>query len=85
MLHAKAAVVDSVWATIGSYNLDARSLFHNLEVTLCIVDRAFASGVRAQLEYDAAQSREVDLESWKRRAWWRKLVEWFFFQFRHWL
>jgi cardiolipin synthase A/B len=85
MLHAKAAVIDSVWATIGSYNLDARSLFHNLEVTLCIVDRAFASGVRAQLEYDAAQSHEVELETWKKRAWWRKVVEWFFFQFRHWL
>ena len=32
MLHAKSAVVDGVWSTIGSYNLDARSLFHNLEV-----------------------------------------------------
>lgn len=85
MLHAKTAVVDSVWATIGSYNLDARSLFHNLEVTLCIVDRAFASGLRAQLEYDAEQSREVELATWKQRPWWRKVVEWFFFQFRFWL
>jgi cardiolipin synthase len=85
MLHAKTAVVDSVWATIGSYNLDARSLFHNLEVTLCIVDRAFASGLRAQIEHDAAQSREILLEDWKKRPWWRKVVEWFFFQFRHWL
>ena len=85
MMHAKTAVVDAVWATIGSYNLDARSLFHNLEVVLCIVDRAFAAGLGAQLDHDAAQCREVLLDEWKRRPWWRKVCEWFFYQFRHWL
>jgi cardiolipin synthase A/B len=85
MMHAKAAVVDGIWATIGSYNLDARSLFHNLEVVLCIVDRSFATGLRAQLERDEAHAREVVLELWKQRPLWRRLVEWFFFQFRHWL
>jgi cardiolipin synthase len=85
MLHAKTAVVDTVWATIGSYNLDARSLFHNLEVVLCIVDRGFAAGVAAQLEHDAGQSKEILLERWNERPWWRKVAEWFFYQFRHWL
>jgi cardiolipin synthase A/B len=85
MMHAKSAVVDAVWATIGSYNLDARSLFHNLEVVLCIVDRAFAAVVRAQIEEDAAASRELVPEVWRQRPWWRKVAEWFFFQFRHWL
>jgi cardiolipin synthase len=85
MMHAKTAVVDAIWATIGSYNLDARSLFHNLEVVLCIVDRAFAAGLAAQLEHDASIAREVRLDEWKQRPWWRKVVEWFFYQFRHWL
>jgi cardiolipin synthase A/B len=85
MMHAKTAVVDAVWAAIGSYNLDARSLFHNLEVVLCIVDRAFGAGVRAQLEHDQTLSREVTLDVWRRRPIWRRVVEWFFYQFRHWL
>jgi cardiolipin synthase len=85
MMHAKAATVDSVWAAIGSYNLDARSLFHNLEVVLCIVDRAFGAGLRAQLEHDQSLSTEVLLERWRTRPWWRRLAEWFFYQFRHWL
>jgi len=85
MLHAKAAVVDSVWASIGSYNLDARSLFHNLEVALCIVDREFAAGLDAQLAADAGKSKEIKLEEWRTRPFWRRFAEWFFYQFRHWL
>jgi cardiolipin synthase len=85
MLHAKAAVVDGVWSTIGSYNLDARSLFHNLEVVLCIVDAEFAAQLDAQIMADAALSRELSFDTWHRRPLWRKVVEWFFYQFRHWL
>jgi cardiolipin synthase A/B len=85
MMHAKAAVVDGVWAAIGSYNLDARSLFHNLEVVLCVVDRGFASGLRAQLEDDRAHSREVVLSEWRKRPFWSKVLEWLCYQFRHWL
>ncbi len=85
MLHAKTAVVDGVWSTIGSYNLDARSLFHNLEVVLFIVDGEFAAGLDAQIMADAALSRELELGAWRGRPFWRKVVEWFFYQFRHWL
>src|SRR5262249_27526982 len=85
MLHAKAAVVDGIWSTIGSYNLDARSLFHNLEVVLCIVDGEFAATLDAQIMSDAALSRELALDTWRRRPFWRKVVEWLFYQFRHWL
>ncbi len=85
MMHAKVACVDGVWATIGSYNLDARSLFHNLECVLCIVDRAFGAGLRAQLEHDQTVAREVVLDTWRQRPWWRRVAEWVCYQFRHWL
>jgi len=85
MLHAKVAVVDAVWATIGSYNLDARSLFHNLEVVLCIIDREAASALDAQIVRDGEKSNEIKLDTWKGRSFWRKIAEWFFYQFRHWL
>lgn len=85
MLHAKAVVVDGVWSSIGSYNLDARSLFHNLEVVLCVIDRTFGAKLEAQLVADAALSREVLLHKWSARPRWRKLVEWLVYQFRFWL
>jgi len=85
MLHAKVATIDGTWATIGSYNLDARSLFHNLEVVLCIVDQKAASKLNDQIEADARKSKEIKLEDWKGRPRWRRIAEWFFFQFRHWL
>ncbi len=85
MMHAKTAVVDGAWSTIGSYNLDARSLFHNLEVVLTIVDRGFGAGLERQWTEDAARCREVGLEEWKRRPWWTKVLEWVCYQFRHWL
>jgi cardiolipin synthase len=85
MMHAKTAVVDGVWATIGSYNLDARSLFHNLEVVLLIVDRGFAGALDVQMGVDLARCREVELAAWTKRPWYMKLLEWFCFQFRHWL
>jgi cardiolipin synthase len=85
MLHAKVASIDATWATIGSYNLDARSLFHNLEVVVCIVDPKAAAALDAQIEADAAKSNEIRLEAWKHRSIWRRIAEWFFYQFRHWL
>jgi cardiolipin synthase len=85
MLHAKSAVVDGIWTAIGSYNLDARSLMSQLEVVLCVVDRAFGQRMRTELDADCERSKEVHLAEWKKRPLWRKIVEWFFFQFRGWL
>lgn len=85
MMHAKVAVVDGIWSTIGSYNLDARSLFHNLEVVLLIVDRSFGESLDAQFSADLARCRELELATWVKRPWYVKLLEWFCFQFRHWL
>jgi cardiolipin synthase A/B len=48
-LHAKVAVVDGTWATVGSSNLDPLSLFLNLEANLVVLDRAFATQLRGTL------------------------------------
>lgn len=85
MMHAKTAVVDSIWATIGSSNLDNRSLLYNLEVVAVAVDPAFGAAMQAQFEEEVARCREVLLDAWRRRPFWHRLVEWFFFQFRRWL
>jgi cardiolipin synthase len=85
MMHAKTAVIDGIWSTIGSYNIDARSLFHNLEAVLMIIDRGFGDRLDGQFNYDLSRCHELDLDTWKKRPWWMKALEWFCFQFRHWL
>lgn len=49
-LHAKVAVIDDDWVTIGSSNLDPLSLFLNLEANLVIRDRPLADALRASLQ-----------------------------------
>ncbi len=69
MMHAKAVVVDRQWASVGTFNLDHRSLRHNLEVNANVLDRAFAAELAGQFELGLKGSREVLLADWRRRAW----------------
>jgi cardiolipin synthase len=50
-LHAKVAVVDDDWATVGSSNLDPTSLGLNLEANVVVRDEPFARQLRAQIEH----------------------------------
>lgn len=69
MMHAKAVVVDSEWAAVGSYNLDHRSLVHNLEANLQTTDRDFAATLKDRFEAGVQGAREVLAEDWARRSW----------------
>jgi len=48
-LHAKVAVVDGLWATVGSSNIDPFSLMLALEANLAVQDAGFAGGLRESL------------------------------------
>ena len=85
MMHAKCGVIDSVWSTIGSYNLDRRSLLHNLEVALIAIDRGLGERMQAQFETELAGCTEVVAEEWEKRSLWNRCLEWFFFRLRYWL
>jgi cardiolipin synthase len=85
MLHAKTAVVDGVWSTIGSYNFDAQSRFNNLEVTLEILDPEVGSALATQFERDVTHCDAFDEDSWKQLPWWRKAVSWIAFRLRRFL
>ena len=59
-LHAKVAVIDGVWATVGSSNLDPLSLFLNLEANVVVEDEAFAGELKDKLDrLIASQCREL--------------------------
>jgi cardiolipin synthase A/B len=83
MMHAKTAVVDSVWATIGSYNLDTRSLHYNLEVGIEVVDPAFGAEMDAQFEADARRCLPMSIDAWERRPRLDRFLSWMFYQLRH--
>jgi len=85
MMHAKTAVVDGVWSTIGSYNLDYISLHYNLEVTVEALDPTLGSLMVAQFRHDVAQCDSLDLSLWDRLPWWKKALAWLAFRFRRWL
>jgi cardiolipin synthase len=85
MLHAKSIVVDGAWCSIGSYNLDQRSLQYNWELVLSIVDDEAAFALEERFARDLALCREVDPAEWRRRSWWQRLKEQIFYYFRLWL
>jgi cardiolipin synthase len=68
VLHSKIATVDGVWTTIGSSNLDRRSVVFNNEVDAVVLGTETASQVEAMLERDMAASRPVALPRWQHRS-----------------
>jgi cardiolipin synthase A/B len=75
VMHAKSAVIDGVWSTIGSSNLDWRSFVHNDEVNAVVLSAAFAAQMDAMFAADVAESEQILLEEWKRRSWWMRIKE----------
>ena len=68
LLHSKTALIDGVWSTIGSTNLDWRSFLHNQEVNAVIIGQDFGDRMRASFERDLAASKQIKLEEWERRS-----------------
>lgn len=71
-LHAKLLIVDSQIASVGTANMDYRSLGENLEVTAFIYDRPTARRLDATFDEDLMQCVRVDPEQWRRRSLWRR-------------
>lgn len=74
-LHAKVAVIDRHWATVGSSNLDPSSLGLNFEANLFILDEAFNAALRKSLGRLLADCcRELTPESAPRRSALRRMI-----------
>jgi cardiolipin synthase len=74
-MHAKALLVDGVYAMMGSANLDYRSLHLNFETNLEVVDPEFVSSVARQVQVEIQASREVTREAHAARPLPRRLLE----------
>jgi cardiolipin synthase len=76
-LHAKVAVVDGHWATVGSSNLDPLSLLLAREANVVVDDRAFAENLRHHLcEAMATQGRRMDPAAYGQRPLAQRLQGW---------
>ena len=85
ILHSKTALVDGVWATVGSTNLDWRSFLHNYELNVVVLGDEFGQRVRAMFDKDLAASDIITLEQWQRRALHLRLKEIFARVWEYWL
>jgi cardiolipin synthase len=75
-LHAKVAVVDGHWATVGSSNIDPFSLLLAREANIVVDDAGFAGDLRQRLHQAIEQSAALDPAGWRRRPWPRRMLSW---------
>lgn len=74
-LHAKVAVVDGDWATVGSSNIDPFSLWLGREANLVVRDAGFAESLRTSLLYEISNaSHSVKHSVWRTKSLWRQLL-----------
>lgn len=74
-LHAKVAVIDGDWATVGSSNIDPFSLLLSREANLVVRDAGFAGELRTSLEAAiAGAAREICAADHRRRSWLARMV-----------
>jgi cardiolipin synthase A/B len=66
-LHVKTAIVDGVWSSVGSSNLDWRSALDNDEINAVILGREFAAQMQAAYLKDIQASDPIELPAWERR------------------
>jgi cardiolipin synthase A/B len=68
MIHSKTLVVDGLFSTIGSINVDARSMSTNAEESASFYDRSFADSMEAMFQRDLKLCNEITYETWKHRG-----------------
>jgi cardiolipin synthase len=82
VLHAKSAVIDGRWSTIGTFNLDYLSLRSNLEINVSVRDPGFGATMEASFIRDLDQSREIDRTAFRFRPLGDRLLELLVYRFR---
>jgi cardiolipin synthase A/B len=76
ILHAKTAVIDGMWSTVGSSNLDWRSVVFNAEINAVVLGRPFAQQMETMFGEDRTRSKAIDPAAWADRPIGERLDEW---------
>ena len=75
--HSKVMMVDSTFCTVGTANLDSRSLRYDYETNAFIFDKGTTGELSTMFERDKQNSHPLTREYWKKRSGWKKFVGWF--------
>jgi cardiolipin synthase len=68
VLHAKTALIDGVWSTVGSTNLDWLSAELNQEINAVVLGQEFGAEMKTMFDKDIESSKLVTLETWRQRS-----------------
>lgn len=75
LLHAKTALIDGVWSSVGSTNLDWRSFLHNDEINAIVLGTDFGLQMKAMFDKDLAASEQITLQKWQDRSFLLRIKE----------
>jgi len=75
VMHAKTAVIDGVLSSVGSSNLDWRSIVGNNEIDVIVLGEDFGDQMQALFSRDLAASQRIDLTTWAHRGLGQRLME----------
>ena len=85
VLHAKTAVVDGLWSTVGSANIDRRSFLHNYELNIMVYDKAVGTAMEEAFTEDLRLSKQVTAAEWAQRPAMQRVKEWLSSKLEYWL
>ncbi|MEM6519333.1 MAG: phospholipase D-like domain-containing protein [Cyanobacteria bacterium P01_C01_bin.70] len=68
MMHAKVVLIDDLWVSLGSANLDPRSFFHNDELNICTSEAMLLREIETFFKDGFAHSQLVHLRAWQQRS-----------------
>jgi cardiolipin synthase len=85
VLHAKTAVIDRAWSTVGSTNIDTRSFLLNKEINVVVFGDEFGAAMESAFNEDLRNSAEVTKAAWEQRPISDRLKEWAARTLAYWL
>jgi cardiolipin synthase A/B len=85
VMHAKTAVIDGIWSTVGSTNMDYLSFLSNDEVNAVVLNREFADEMEKTFARDLAESNPIRRDRWRKRPLGDRFGQWFAHLFFRWL
>ncbi|HWG93732.1 MAG TPA: phospholipase D-like domain-containing protein, partial [Mycobacteriales bacterium] len=85
MMHAKVMTVDGLVAVIGSANLNRRSLAHDEEVVLAVLDPEVAVALEGDFRRDLERSERIEPRRWRDRPVRQRVAEQVGAALKHWM
>lgn len=75
--HSKIMMIDDLFCTVGTANLNSRSLRYDYETNAFIFDKKTTAELNAMFKKDIEHCTQLTPEFWKKRSPWKKFVGWF--------